>query len=188
MLHARLCGSTGNKNIYQFFYSLSKNGRLVYLFRMFKKLMNLFKAEKMSKAKKRQPRTIVLRTQGTHYDLKEIYDRVNDHYFEGKLPLHITWFSPKKGKYQRRIVLGSFHRDKNLIRINRVLDEADIPAYYISFIVYHEILHHVAPPIIQRFRKRQIHHSEFKRLEKQFEQYEQVKEFRKRSKTRWFVD
>ena len=74
------------------------------------------------------------------------------------------------------------------MKINRVLDQPDIPDYYISFIVYHEMLHHVAPPIIQRFRKRQIHHQEFKDLEKKFLEYPLVKEFKKISKMRWFVD
>jgi len=150
---------------------------------MLKKLIRLFKPRKV-----RKPRTIILRKQGVHYDLDEIYNRINLMYFEGKLALYITWFNPKKSPYRRRVVLGSYHRDKKLVKINRILDQADIPDYYISFIVYHEMLHHVAPPIIQRFRKRQIHHQQFKDLEKKFEEYALVKAFRKKSKMRWFVD
>jgi len=150
---------------------------------MLKKWIRLFKPQKP-----RKPRAIILRKQGEHYNLDEIYHRINETYFEGKLDLHITWFNPKKTRYQRRIVLGSYHRDKKLVKINRVLDQPDIPDYYISFIVYHEMLHHVAPPIIQRFRKRQIHHQEFKDLEKKFLEYPLVKEFKKISKMRWFVD
>ena len=148
---------------------------------MFKQIIKLFRPKKA-------PRTIILRTEGTHYHLKEIYARINQQYFEGKLDLHITWFNPKKSRYQRRIVLGSYHRDKKLVKINRILDQPDIPDYYISFIVYHEMLHHVAPPILQKFRRRQIHHRQFKDLEKQFQEFALVKEFRKKSKMRWFVD
>lgn len=147
---------------------------------MFRKILNLFKIKK-------SPRTIILRTEGKHYNLKEIYDRINQQYFEGKVDLQITWFGPKKSLYQRRVVLGCYHRDKKLVKINRLLDQSDIPDYYISFIVYHEMLHHVAPPIEQMFRKRQIHHPNFKALEKQFQDYALVKEFRKKTKTRWFI-
>jgi hypothetical protein len=135
----------------------------------------------------KKPRTVVLRKEGTHFNLQEIYNRVNAQYFEGKIDLHITWFNPKKTRYQRRIVLGCYHKDKKLVKINRVLDQPDIPPYYISFIVYHEMLHHVAPPIIQKFRRRQIHHREFKDLEKKFENYALVKEFKQKSKMRWFI-
>lgn len=149
---------------------------------MFKKWIRLFKPKKP-----RKPRSIILRKQGEHYHLDEIYNRINQTYFNGKLALHITWFNPKKSRYQRRIVLGSYHAHKNLVKINRVLDQTDIPEYFISFIVYHEMLHHVAPPI-KSLGKRQIHHHHFKELEKKFKEYDQVKEFRKKSKTRWFVD
>jgi hypothetical protein len=135
----------------------------------------------------KKPRSIVLRKEGNHFNLQEIYDQVNAQYFEGKVDLHITWFNPKKTRYQRRIMLGCYHKDKKLVKINRVLDQPDIPPYYISFIVYHEMLHHVAPPIIQRFRRRQIHHQEFKDLEKKFQDYALVKEFRQKSKMRWFI-
>ena len=150
---------------------------------MLNTLIRMFKTPRVQK-----PRRIILRKEGEHYNLDEIYAKINQTYFEGKLNLHITWFNPKKSRYQRRIVLGCYHRDKKLVKINRVLDQPDIPEYYISFIVYHEMLHHVAPPIEKRFRKRQIHHQEFKDLEKKFQEYALVKEFRKKSKTRWFVD
>jgi len=118
---------------------------------MLKKLIRLFKPPRLSQLQR--PRKVVLRKEGVHYNLDEIYTKVNQTYFEGKLNLHITWFNPKKTRYQRRIVLGSYHRDKNLVKINRILDQADIPEYYISFIVYHEMLHHVAPRSLRDFGK-----------------------------------
>jgi hypothetical protein len=161
----------------------AKKLHLFYADGMLKTLIRIFKTPRVKK-----PRRVILRKKGQYYNLDEIYTKINQTYFEGKLNLHITWFNPKKSRYQRRIVLGCYHRDKKLVKINRVLDQPDIPEYYISFVVYHEMLHHVAPPIEQRFRKRQIHHQEFKDLEKKFQEYVLVKEFRKQSKMRWFVD
>ena len=108
---------------------------MLYSIEMLRKLIRLFKTPRVQR-----PRKVILRKVGVHYNLDEIYAKVNQTYFEGKLDLHITWFNPKKTRYQRRIVLGSYHRDKNLVKINRLLDQADIPEYYISFIVYHEML------------------------------------------------
>ncbi len=135
----------------------------------------------------RKPRKIHLKSKGQYFDLKELYDKVHEKYFAGNLKLHITWFNPKKSKYTHRIVLGSFHRDHQLIRINRALDQPDIPEFFVSFVIYHEILHHVLPPI-HHSRKRQIHHAAFKAQEREFQEYALVKEFQRASKKRWFLD
>lgn len=132
-----------------------------------------------------KPRSIVLRHQGRHFNLKEIYDRVNERYFANELQLHITWFGTGKMDYRRRVMLGSFHRHHKLIKINRVLDQADTPPFYVEFIVYHEMLHHVLPPIIER-RKRFIHHTAFKEREKQFHDYALAREYRTQNKLKWF--
>lgn len=117
-----------------------------------------------------------MRHKGMHYDLHEIYSRINAEYFESKLDLHITWFGNRAFMPKRRIVLGSYNSRLELIKIHRHLDQAHIPHHYISFIVYHEMLHHVAPPFRQRGR-RKVHHSDFKEREKKFSDYHLVKEF-----------
>ncbi|HSX04330.1 MAG TPA: hypothetical protein VLG76_06345 [Rhabdochlamydiaceae bacterium] len=124
-------------------------------------------------------RTIRLKTQGEHYHLDQIYEKINQHYFEGKLDLKISWFGNHKSVAKRRVILGSYNHRKGLIKIHRVLDHSHIPDYFISFIVYHEMLHHVLPPLWGRYRRRRIHHSEFSAREKQFEEYALAKEFRK---------
>ena len=148
---------------------------------MLKSLFKLFTT-------KRKTRSHIIRIQGAHYNLKEIYDRLNAQYFEGKLLLAITWVSPKKTKYRRRILLGSFHPHLKLIKVNRLLDTAETPPYFIDFIVYHEMLHFVLPPIFQKNRSRQIHHRAFKEQEKKFQQYALAKAYREKSKGTWFVD
>ncbi len=129
----------------------------------------------------------LLRVQGKHYNLQEVYNQLNDRYFEGTLPLRITWFTPKKAKYQRRIVLGSFQPHRKLIRINQTLDQANIPAYFLHFIVYHEMLHFVLPPILHRNRRREIHHPAFKQQEKKFHDYLLARSYQKASKKQWFI-
>lgn len=133
----------------------------------------------------KRSRRIILRSKGEHYDLQTVYDEINALYFEKSLALGITWVGNRLSKPKTRIVLGSYHHHQKVIRINRVLDHPEIPHYFISFIVYHEMLHHTHPPR-KRLGRREIHHNDFKLKEKQFEHYAQAKEFRKRFKNALF--
>ena len=130
--------------------------------------------------KLKKERQITIATQGNHHHLEEILNRLNTEYFEGKLILKITWFNGRRTAVRRKIVLGSYHYRLGLIKINRYLDQSHIPDYFVAYIVYHEILHHVFPPIKGRRGKRSIHHPAFKQQEKQFKDYLQVMEFRKK--------
>lgn len=115
---------------------------------------------------------------GEVYDLKEIYDRVNERYFEGKLALKICWVGNRQSMPRRKVMFGSYNQEKQLIKIHRRLDQSHVPSHFIDFIVYHEMLHHVLPPIRKLFRRRQIHHAAFRAREKQFEHYALVQQFR----------
>ncbi len=126
-----------------------------------------------------RPRTrVTLYPRGEHHHLEDILSRVNREYFEGKLNLKITWFNRRRSTAPRRIVLGSYHYHTQTIRINSYLDQAHIPDYFVSYIVYHEALHHVLPPVHGKRGKRSIHHPTFKAHEKKFNQYALAQEFR----------
>ena len=125
---------------------------------------------------KRKPRRVILRHAGEHHNLQEIYSQINARYFDSQLDLHITWFGNRNFSPKSRIVLGSYNSRLELIKIHRHLDQAHIPHHYISFVVYHEMLHHTAPPIRKRGR-RKVHHIDFKQLEKKYHDYHLAKEF-----------
>ena len=126
----------------------------------------------------RKKRSVILRATGYHHDLKAIYDQINDDYFQGKLQLGITWTGNRWARPRTRIVLGSYHLHRRVIRINRILDHPQIPYYFVAYIVYHEMLHHVMPP--RRVgRRREIHHRDFKAREKEFQEFKEAITFRK---------
>jgi hypothetical protein len=95
----------------------------------------------------RKPRQMTLRTAGRHHDLQAIYDRLNATMFGGTLEARITWGPgavPKEGvapKRRRSIKMGSFAVEDRLIRIHPSLDQDNVPDYFVSWIVYHEMLH-----------------------------------------------
>jgi hypothetical protein len=119
----------------------------------------------------------VLRQVGLHHDLGLIYKQINEEYFGGELDLHITWSGNARLLPRGSIRLGSYHPHAGLIKIHRVLDREHIPVYFISSIVYHEMLHHVVPPLKPKKGRRQIHHPEFRQREKQFKEYQLAQEF-----------
>lgn len=126
----------------------------------------------------KKPAVAVKSIDSEHYQLQEIYDRINAKYFNNEVDVSIVWFGNKQARPRTRIVLGSYHKGKKRIKIHRLLDQAHIPDYFISFIVYHEMLHHVHPPIKRKNKRWQIHHPEFKLRETQFESYHLAKQYK----------
>ena len=124
---------------------------------------------------KKRRRTI-LRTQGKIYDLQALYESVNAEYFDAKLDLRITWFG--RGVVPRtRILFGSYDHRNRLVKINRFLDKKEVPEHFVRYIIYHEMLHHVLPPIRGKNGRRSIHHSQFKQREKAFGEYSLARNF-----------
>lgn len=117
------------------------------------------------------PRPITVDVEGRHHNLQEIFDRLNAAYFEDSIRARITWGPRTKRKRSRdSIKLGSYTVEDELIRIHPVLDAADVPAFFVEWIVYHEMLHEVHDmPIVDG--RRVYHTAEFRRAEAQFERY-----------------
>lgn len=120
-----------------------------------------------------------LETKGAVYDLQKIYDQLNRDYFQGLLKLHITWFGKGRKRPKNRFVFGLYHDPLRLIKINRMIDHSHFPEYFVSFIVYHEMLHHVCPPYVDEKGYKHIHSKEFKQREQQFKHFKLAEEWMK---------
>lgn len=117
------------------------------------------------------------RAEGKFHDLSRIYQSVNAEYFGGRLDCDITWGKRTAKRAVRKQTLGCYMYPRNgargLIRINPVLDSGNTPVFYVSFVVYHELLHADIGEIKQNGR-RIVHGAEFKRREKLFKDYERA--------------
>ena len=90
----------------------------------------------------RRPRRINIRAEGRHHDLQAIFDQLNRERFDGKLEARITWGPVATRRRRRRsIKMGSFAVEDRIIRIHPVLDQPDVPSYFVAWIVFHEMLH-----------------------------------------------
>jgi hypothetical protein len=121
---------------------------------------------------------ITIEMRGEVHDLQAIYNHLNRHYFDGTIDARITWGQrvAEGGKRRRRnsIKMGSYSVEDRLIRIHPSLDRPFVPALFVEWIVYHEMLHqkHEIPLVGGR---RQFHTSEFLAEEALFEHYEQAR-------------
>jgi hypothetical protein len=100
---------------------------------------------------------------GTHFDLREIFDRLNGKYFEGVLQRPSLGWSLRRS----RTMLGHFDPSHNAIIISRIFDEKLSPAVAVEYVMFHEMLH-LQYPVEHRGARRCVHTPEFKQAEKKY--------------------
>jgi len=129
----------------------------------------------------------ILVTKGDVYDLEALYTKIEKRYFSTPLGLRITWFGSKVLSPNSSLVLGQYQRLLHLVRIHRVMDRKDVPQQVLEYVIYHEMVHHLHQPKMGIGGKNLIHHNEFKQREKAFIGYEEVQEWMKNERGRFFT-
>lgn len=123
--------------------------------------------------KKSSPRATRIRTRGRYHDLGDIFEELNELHFDAAIrDVRVTWGRRPPGHLTRRrsIRLGTYVQDDKLIRIHPVLDQDWIPRFFVAYVVFHEMLHHVVPaPIVNG--KKDFHSEAFRKREKSYEDY-----------------
>jgi len=123
---------------------------------------------------RRRAQRLCVRSRGHHHDLQIIFGELNRTYFEPSVTARIGWARMGRALGRRRkrrsIKLGSYRGRDPLIRVHPVLDAAWVPDFFVEYIVYHEMLHHVVgmPALNGR---RCLHGPAFRARERQFERY-----------------
>lgn len=126
---------------------------------------------------------VPLTAQGRTYDLLPIYESLKQRYFHPEYDASIGWSDRKPRGECRFLTFGSYDRQAHQIRINQLLDDSEVPSFFVEFIVYHEMLHAVCLPIIDEQGRTWVHTREFKERERQFPNYAAVKAWEKQSLT-----
>src|SRR4029079_8616190 len=94
-------------------------------------------------------------------------------YFGGAVDALITWARRTSKKSKRSIKLGSYSASERLIRIHPRLDKPWVPRYFISYVIYHEMLHHVIPSN-QGAGRKLLHPPLFRERERLFRDFERA--------------
>jgi len=126
-----------------------------------------------------RPVVTPLVTQGETHDLLVLFKRLNEKYFSGAVDALVTWGRRTSRKGPRRsIKLGSYSAVERLIRIHPTLDKPWVPRYFISYILFHEMLHHVVPSS-QGGGRRMLHPPAFCEREREFRDYDRALKWEK---------
>lgn len=105
-------------------------------------------------------------TRGRHFDLRDIFGRVNDKYFAGRINApRLVW--------NRTITfrkMGHYVANTDTIMLSITLDDARVPRAVIDLVMYHELLHKVMG--IQTINGRRYAHTPaFRQAERRFNGY-----------------
>lgn len=130
-----------------------------------------------------RPVTQPLRTQGKVHDLGPMIDRIDRRYFGGALgDVQVTWArrSSPRGESRSSIKLGTYSATERLVRVHPALDQRYVPRYFVEYILFHELLHHIVAPVkVGRFTL--LHPPEFLRRERAYPHYQRALEWENRN-------
>lgn len=140
----------------------------------------------MASPKKRRPKkkspkvaayaaggVLMLGPHGLHHDLAEIFTEVNQTYFQNRIKAVIRW----SRRYRRpprthhKVHFGECLWQVHSIIIHSTLDRAWVPRWFVSAVVYHEMLHIELPPRNRTSGRLHVHHSAFREAEQLFANY-----------------
>ena len=129
----------------------------------------------------RRKRGAPLVTKGKHHDLLALFQKTNDRYFDGEVTALITWGKrgTSKSRDRKTIKLGSYGLADRLIRVHPALDQKWVPRYFVAYIVYHEMLHHVIPGS-RGLGRVNLHPPEFKDRERGFRHFQRSLDWEKK--------
>ncbi len=129
----------------------------------------------------RPPRQLNLRSRGAVYDLHKLADDVNVEFFNGEMKVNITWSrgatEPRNGRNRRHIIFGSYDKRNALVRIHPALDHADVPEFFVKFVIYHEMLHHILDARPQPGGRRCVHTAQFRERERRHPDFKKALEW-----------
>jgi len=121
-------------------------------------------------------RQLNLRHEGKYFDLRRIFDRLNERYFRGRLrDYQVMWGRRRKHRPRDYFVFGTIQEEDRIIRINPLLDQPFVPLWFLQYVLYHEMLHSVVPDEIAGKGRRRVHTEEFNRRERKFSSYRRAR-------------
>ena len=114
---------------------------------------------------KSTPRATRVHLQGDTHDLAPMVQELFEHEFDfDQLPV-VTWGRRGRSRARHSLQLGCYVRSQHLVRINRVLDQPFVPAWFVKFVLFHELIHAWLPPTVRphgiEFRTRERAHPDY---------------------------
>ena len=114
--------------------------------------------------------------QGKFFNLRAIFDKLNAKYFRNRLRDYtILWGRKRVGRPRDEIVFATIQEDDRMIRIHPLLDRAFVPAWFLEYVIYHEMCHTVVRDRYDSSGRRIVHHDKFWARERRFHWFKRAK-------------
>lgn len=130
-------------------------------------------------------RQLNLRHEGRYFDLRKMFDRLNERHFGSRLRGYkVMWGRRRRHRPKDYFVFGTIQEEDRVIRINPLLDQPFVPLWFLQYVLYHEMLHSVVPDQNSGGRRR-VHTEEFNRREREFPRYRQARRWEEENLARF---
>lgn len=103
---------------------------------------------------------------GLTRDLDVLFARVNEQFFDGRMEKPALHWSVTVARQQ----FGSYIASRDLVSLNPLLDDPDVPEFVTEYVLYHELLHKKHGTRIAG-RRRHVHTPAFRADEARFPRY-----------------
>ncbi len=110
-------------------------------------------------ARRQRGRKVISTARGDYHNLERLFARINRRYFEDALERPILTWSRRR----TRRILGHHDPVHNTIVISKTLDAADVPEWFVEYILFHEMLHIKHPARLVNGRR--LYHTRAFRVE-----------------------
>jgi len=130
---------------------------------------------KLAHPKLPMQRQLNLRHEGKYFDLRPIFDQLNERYFRGRLRGYkVMWGRRRKHRPREYFIFGTIQEEDRMIRINPSLDQPFVP-----------MLHSVVPDETVSRGRRRVHTEEFNRRERDFPSYRRARRWEEENLARF---
>jgi len=131
-------------------------------------------------------RQLNLRHEGKYFDLRAIFEQLNQRYFRGRLRGYtVMWGRRRKYRPKDYFIFGTIQEQDRVIRIHPSLDQPFVPLWFLRYVLYHEMLHSVVPDEPLSSGRRRVHTEEFNRLERRFPGYNRARRWEEENLARF---
>lgn len=127
-----------------------------------------------------------LRHEGKYFDLRAMFDQLNARYFGGRLRgYNVVWGRRRRHRPKEYFIFGTIQEEDRVIRINPALDQPFVPAWFLRYVLYHEMLHAVVPDEVGPDGRRRIHTEQFYRRERECPSYSRARRWEEENLARF---
>ena len=131
-------------------------------------------------------RQLELENEGRYFDLRAMFEKLNSCQFSNRLRGYkVVWGRKRRERPREYFVFGTIQEEDRVIRINPWLDQRFVPAWFLEYVLYHEMLHAIVPDGLLSDGRRRVHTDEFNRREREFRFYKRARRWEEENLARF---